>query len=178
MYVIPEYRFCFLASPRTGSKAIAKALIEKYGAILVGSHHTTPDEHPEYVLDRDWVVCSGIRNNWDAMISWWFKIERRGRMQPLADFLPCFCEANSNFVSGGQLWWKNKPFTNKVLRYDQLNVDFDYALVSVGLPPVNLPVVTDSKRGGRPYQIFYKDDTAAWVSRYFEKEIKKYGYKF
>lgn len=178
MYIIPDWKFCFLASPRTGSKAIAKVLTEKYGAILVGSHHTTPDEHSEYKLNSEWTICSTIRNHWDALISWWFKIERRGRMTPLAEFLPRFCESNPNFVSNRQLWWKNIPFTNHPLRYEHLNADLDQALVAVGLPPVDLSVITDSKRNGAPYQVFYKGATSEWVAKYFQEEIDRYGYKF
>ena len=178
MYVIPERKFCFLAAPRTGSKAVAKALTDKYGAILVGSHHTLPDAHPEYKMGSDWVICSTARNNWDAMISWWFKIENGGRMKPLAAFLPRFCENNPEFVRGHQLWGNCTPFTNKLLRYQCLAADLDFALVTVGLPPIDLPIVTDSRREGRPYQIFYKDHTAEWVAKYFEKEIGYYGFKF
>lgn len=178
MYIIPDWKFCFLAAPRTGSKAVAKVLVEKYGAILIGSHHSNPDEHPEYKMNRDWVICSGVRNHWDTMISWLFKIERQGRMTPLADFLPRFCESNPNFIRNQQLWWRSMPFINQLLRYECLNADLDYALVSAGLPPVDLPVVTDSKRDGQPYQIFYKDDTTAWVAQYFKEEIEKYNYKF
>lgn len=178
MYIIPEWKFCFLATPRTGSKAVAKALVEQRGAILVGSHHSTPDEHPEYEIDSDWVVCSSIRNHWDAMISWWFKIERKGRMAPLAEFLPRFCTSNSNFVQGGKLWWRNIPFTNEVLRYDWLESDLDNALVATGLPPVTLPVIIDSGRTRKPYQAFYKGSTASWVAHYFAEEIERYGYKF
>ena len=178
MYVIPDWKFCFLASPRTGSKAVAKVLVEKYGATLIGSHHTNPKDHPDYGMDRDWVICSGVRNHWDAMVSWWFKIERRGRMLPLADFLVRFCANNPNFVQDNKLWKRNEQYINKLLRYEQLNADLDYALVSAGLPPVDLPVVVDSARDGRPYQVFYKDDTAAWVAQYFKEEIEKYHYKF
>jgi hypothetical protein len=175
MYIIQDWKFCFLASPRTGSKAVAKILTEKYGAILVGSHHTTPEEHPGYKLS-DWVICSTIRNHWDAMISWWFKIERRGRMTPLAEFLPRFCANNPNFVQNHRLW--PTPFTSHPLRYERLDSDLDQALVAVGLPPVDLPLVTDSKRDGVPYQVFYKNDTSAWVAQYFREEIERYGYKF
>jgi hypothetical protein len=178
MYIIPDYKFCFLASPRTGSKAVAKVLVEKYNAIIVGSHHSRPDAHPEYEMNRDWVICSGVRNHWDAMISWWFKIESHGRMMPLADFLPNFCISNPNFVVDKKLWSQNTPFVNKLLRYEQLNADLDHALVAAGLPPVELPVVTDSARDGRPYQVFYKDDTVTWVAKYFQDEIELYRYKF
>ncbi len=178
MYVIPKWKFCFLASPRTGSKAIARVLTEKYGAALIGSHHTTPDEHLDYKFDRDWIICSTIRNNWDAMISWWFKTERSGRMTPLAEFLPRFCKSNSNFVCDQQLWWRNTPFTNHPLRYEHLNTDLDQALVATGLPPIDLPVVTDSKRDGAPYQVFYKGATSEWVAQYFKVEIERYGFKF
>ena len=177
MYIIPKYKFCYLAEPRTGSKAIAKILMEKYGAVRMRSHHDTPNDHPEIDL-RNWVVCAGARNHWDAMISWWFKIERRGKMTPLAKFMPRFCKNNPSFVRNGKLWWKMRPFINTLIRYEWLNADLDYALVSVGLPPCNIPIVTDSKRNGRPYQIFYKTMTRDWVANFFKEEIKQHQYKF
>jgi len=178
MYIIPKYKFAFLAAPRTGSKAVAKALMEQRGAILIGSHHSTPDEHPEIEIDRDWLVCSATRGHWDTMISWWFKIDRRGKMRPLSEFLPQFCMNNPSYVKDYQLWWKTLPHTNKVLRYEWLQADIDHALVTVGLAPVELPKITDSKRGGAPYQRFYKQATAKWVANYFDAEIAKCGYKF
>lgn len=179
MYVIPDKKFVFLAAPRTGSKAVAKALLELRGAELVGSHHTTPDEHPEIKIDESWAVCSTIRNHWDAMISWWFKIERLANsMTPLAKFLPRFCENNGNFIRNGQLWWKTLPHTNTLIRYEWLQADFDQALVKAGMAPTDIPSVTDSHRKGSPYQIFYKQATRLWVANYFKDEIANCGYKF
>ncbi|MGV9103859.1 MAG: hypothetical protein ACOC3C_07070 [Candidatus Thorarchaeota archaeon] len=179
MYIIPEYKFAFLAAPRTGSKAIATALQEYRGAELIGSHHTTPDEHPEIEIDGSWTVCSTIRNHWDAMISWWFKIERKARaMTPLSKFLPRFCENNPNFVQNGQLWWRTLPHTNTILRHEWLQADFDQALVKVGMSPLDLPRITDSHRDNPAYQVYYKRATARWVGLYFAEEIKHCGYKF
>lgn len=179
MYVIPKYKFAFLAAPRTGSKAVAKALVERRGAALIGSHHTALDEHLDFEIGSDWTVCSAVRNHWDTMVSWWFKIERRARaMMPLAEFIPRFCRNNPNIVQDGRLWWKTLPHTNTILRYEQLQSDFDQALVKAGMPPLDLPKVTDSLRAGAPYQIFYKQAAARWVSQYFATEIARCGYKF
>lgn len=178
MYVIPSHKFCYIANPRTGSKAVRDALL-RAGATLVGGHHTTPDDHSDIKLGSDWTVCATVRNHWDAMISWYFKIERTpNAMTPLAEFLPRFCANNPNFVRGGRLWWHGEPHVNTYLRYQCLQADLDQALVKVGLNPVDLPRVTDSHRGGQPYQVFYKAATARWVGSYFGKEIKKFGYKF
>lgn len=176
MYIIPEFNFCFLAAPRTGSKAIAQALLSR-GAIVVGSHHTTPEDH-DIKITPEWTVCSAVRNHWDALISWWFKIERRGKMAPLAKFIPRFILNNPNFVQDGQLYWKTLPHTNTLLRYEWLQADFDYALVKAGMAPLELPRVIDSKREGRPYQAFYKSGQVKLVEDYFKAEIKRLGYKF
>lgn len=178
MYLIPEKKFCYVANPRTGSKAVRDALLSR-GAILVGSHHTTPDDHLDIKMGSNWTVCATTRNHWDTMISWYFKIERKERaMTPLADFLSCFCANNPNFVRDGRLWWCGEGYVNTYLRYESLQADFDQALVKAGMAPLDLPRVVDSKRNGRPYQIFYKRDTVRWVGNYFAAEIKKLGYKF
>jgi len=179
MYILPDWKFAFLAAPRTGSKAVAAALLEQRGAVLIGSHHTTPDQHPEIEIDSSWTVCSTTRNHWDTMVSWWFKLQRLEKsMLPLIKFLPRFCENNPNFVQGGQLWHNTLPHTNNVLRYDWLQADLDMALVKAGMAPVDLPKVVDSKRLGTPYQVCFKQPSKEWVGNYFKDEIAKCGYKF
>ena len=179
MYIIHEKKFAFLAAPRTGSKAVAAALLEQRGAVLIGSHHTLPDVHPEIEIDSNWTVCSTTRNHYDAMVSWWFKIERfKQSMLPLIKFMPRFCENNPSFVQDGQLWHNTLPHTNYVLRYEWLQADLDTALVMAGMAPVDLPKVVDSKRLGTPYQVCYKQASKEWVGNYFKDEIAKCGYKF
>jgi hypothetical protein len=178
MYVIPQYKFCYIAAPRTGSKACARALVEHRGAVLVGSHHTSPDDH-DYDIGKDWTVCSTVRNHWDTMISWYFKIERKAKaMTPLHKFLPRFCENNPNFVRVNQLWWIGATHVNTGLRYECLQADFDQALVKAGMAPLDLPTIIDSARDGAPYQAFYKRASVAWVADYFKEEIQRCGYKF
>lgn len=178
MYIIPEFKFAYIANPRTGSKAIREALMKYRNAELVGSHHTTPKDHPEIKFGPDWTVCATVRNHWDTMVSWWFKIERVERaMTPLMEFLPRFCEGNPNFVNANRLWWAGEGYVNTYLRYEQLQADFDQALVKAGMAPLDLPRVVDSHRNG-PYQVFYKRDTSRWVGSYFAEEIQKLGYKF
>jgi hypothetical protein len=178
MYVIPEWKFCYIAAPRTGSKAVSRALREHRGAVLVGSHHTTPDDS-DYEIGKDWTICSTVRNHFDAMISWWFKIERKQRaMTPLIDFLPRFCANNPAYVRDHRLWWIGAPWVNTWLRYEHLQSDFDQALVKAGMAPLDLPTVIDSAREGAPYQVFYKRPERTWVEEYFADELKYCGYKF
>ena len=179
MYIIEKAKFCYIANARTGSQAVRDALLNQTEAELIGSHHTTPDDHPDIEIGPDWTVCSTVRNHFDAMISWYFKIERTPKaMAPLDVFLPRFCGNNPNFVKDGRLWWHGESYVNTFLRYEWLEADLNQALVKVGLNPVDLPRVTDSKRGGQPYQVFYKKATARWVGSYFAAEIAKLGYKF
>ena len=179
MYIIPDKKFCFLASPRTGSKSVAKALTEQRNAVLVGSHHTTPEDHPEIGVDDTWVICAAVRNHWDALASWWFKIEGGpGKMTPMIKFLPRFCRNNKRYAGDGQLWSVATQYANQLIRYEWLGADLDTALVAAGMCPVELPHIRDSKRSVKAYQVFYKRDTASWVGKNFATEIKNYGYKF
>ena len=179
MYIIPEKKFCYIASPRTGSKSVAKALTEQRNAVLVGSHHTTPEDNPEAGVDDSWVVCAAVRNHWDALASWWFKIEGGpGKMTPMIKFLPRFCRLNKRYAGDGQLWRDATQYANQLIRYEWLSADLDTALVTAGMCPVELPHIRDSKRTMTAYQVFYKRDTASWVGKNFATEIKNYGYKF
>jgi predicted deacetylase len=168
MYILPKYKFAYLAAPRTASKATSQALLAR-GATLFGSHHSIED------LPPGWVIASTVRNHWDAMISWWFK---NGKIGKFEEFLPRFCLNNPNFVINHTLWAKYIDKSTHILRFESLQRDLDAVLEFAGIEPMKLPLVLDSKRENAPYQIFYKRFAKDWVQNYFNDEIQKYGYKF
>ena len=74
MIVIPD-KFTFVATPRTGSRAISEALILKYPEAITDypkDHHTYPDAVP-----RDLPIYTVIRNPTSQLLSWWAHVDVR-----------------------------------------------------------------------------------------------------
>ena len=74
MIVIPN-KFTFVATPRTGSRAISEALIRKYPDAITeypNDHHAAPDSVP-----TDLPIYTVLRNPLDQLLSWWAHVDLR-----------------------------------------------------------------------------------------------------
>jgi len=177
MYILPERNLVYLAHPRTASIATKRTLGQLGLMEMVKGHHgVDPDRIPANA-----VVMATIRNPWDVFVSWWFK--RRGEKSPfyglpLEEFIPQLVANNKQFFRNGKMFYM-LPYANKILRYEHLQADFDYALVGVGYPPKDLVVANKSeRREKRNYQSYYNTEAREWVAENFAEEIERYGYRF
>lgn len=183
MILLLEHKLCFLAQPRTGSNAVARALEEQLGARSVGLHHSLPSEN-RWCLPRDWMVVSTVRNHWDAVVSWFCKRDTDwgcdfdGFLDLLANGgLRGYVQRTP--VGELELYWRYLPLTTHLLRYERLQVDLDRVLALRGLGPCPLGRVNVSQsREDADYRTFYDAQQAARVGRLFASEIERLGYTF
>lgn len=116
----------FYANPRTGSTAIANALLEM-GAQVDGGHHAHPIHIPLGAI-----VMQTVRSHFEVLNSLWFK----GR--PGSDF-PDFIQ---RACGGGYQYAKIPMYNNEgvthTLRYEHLEKDFRWACAQAGFrdPPL------------------------------------------
>jgi len=174
MYVQANGPLCFLAHPRTASRATSDALGQR-GFIMVGSHHGGP---PNADLGGRTPFCV-IRNHYDAICSWFFNWNRSG--EPMtAKWIRSFVGGHHDYFKPKQMWWytylEPQPI---ILRYEYLQDELDALLTSYGLKPIRLPVVGRSRdRAGVHYREFHTADTVAAVRRLWGDEIDRFGYVY
>jgi hypothetical protein len=72
----------------------------------------------------------------------------------------------------------NKIILDFVGRYETLAADFASVLAKLGLAgEVALPRANESRREG-DYRGYYDERTKALVAKWYEREIKRFGYEF
>ena len=74
MVILPS-GLTFVATPRTGSRAISEALLSKHKDAISDypqNHHMWPESVP-----KDYPIYTVIRNPADQMVSWWHHVDVR-----------------------------------------------------------------------------------------------------
>jgi hypothetical protein len=176
MYVHKKAKLCFLASPRTASRAVRNAL-QRIGFKQQGAHHDGPEQG--YPLDGYVSFCA-VRNHWDAAVSWWFntRLNRKMDYPELEWFAKHFCQNDAYFRAGTMFWMRKYPSVI-TLRYENQERELNAILTAAGLPEVELPEFgVSEEREGRHYSTFYKSTTRQFVDWVFRPEIRELRYRF
>jgi hypothetical protein len=183
MWVLPEKKMCFLANPKTASLSTAYTL-ETLGFKHYGDQHCTPDRSGwdrRHEIDETWTTFCTIRNHFDTMVSWYFhQTARPGKSKWFGSTFESFLYDwvhNSRYFRGGQMYWERYPWCSKVMRFERLQVDFDYVLTSCGLPATTLQVHNVSKnRKRRACCEFYSEASIKFMEKTFGDEMRLLGY--
>lgn len=179
MYIFHNHNLAYIAHPKTASAAMANVL-EDLGAILKGAHHHVKEEWCRPILDGGGLIMSTVRNPFDSMVSWYFHYKQRRKgaeMEPFVEWLPQQLGNPNQYIHQGLFF--GLPWTNRTLRFENLQADFDQVMTEVGIGPIEIPVINVSKpREGRPYQEMYNDQLIQLVRNHFGSEIANHGYSF
>lgn len=183
MYIHHEAKLIYLAHPRTASIATSTTL-RKIGFKKL----EPPSDHHSQLWDQgtpvtrenrhEWTVFTTVRNHWDAMISWAFK---KYRQEPKVWDQRVFDHVfkGNRWVTDDRLWWLHLEEADVVLRYENLQEDFNSVLSKHGIdPPTLLRENVGRERNGKPYWIFYDRQTKKYIYEKFKKEIDQLGYTF
>lgn len=177
MYVHEGAGLCFLAHPRTASRAVRDALAG-IGFEAKGAHHDGPDQG--YDLSPYQVVF-GVRNHWDALVSWWFNARMFKKEKiPSLGWLAIHLSQNQYYFRPGTLWWFLDQIPDATyFHFENMQVELNVILMAHGLPAVEIPKVGMSEeRAGRHYREFYDSNTRHFVGWLFKPEIMRLGYSF
>jgi len=189
MYVIRDKKFCYLAQPRTGSRAIRKTLLEKLNAEQVAQHHTTwldvPENRkfswawPSVTPNTSWVIVSTVRNHFDAVVSW-FTSTHRGPLSLRQYWEQHVKDQDHEYLKPHQLYWRYRPLSNRILRYESLQQDWDKVLESIGLPPTKIEHVNNPQawRYGAKYRDLISPDLRFEIQAYYSEEMAELGYEW
>ena len=202
MYLHPDLLVCYLAHARVGSQATRDEL-EARGFVLIGNHHHGPDD-----LDDDTALAnldlwasvaqdevryfSTVRNPFDAVYSWWTKVNRTGAYtdgisRKYLDMLlgqnrfhfPTFRKRQGPDC---EFWRFTGWSALAVLRFERLHEDLDALLQSLGLGsledfPVNERYVSPDKPP-HPYHRHWRVEAKRWFEFNYAAELDRLGYSF
>lgn len=187
MYVTPDKKFCFIAHPRTASRATRQALglpfFESTG------HHEFDVELCKEIRETGTVACT-IRNPFDVVVSWYFNEHFRedGRHQR-GEFKPwCLksrlrnnqwlnCKISSQKWNDDSLYFYGLPVANHTLRFENLEEDLKELCRVTGHRYVPTEPYGVLPRD-RDYRVYYDDETRAVVEERFQQDLELTGYKF
>ena len=178
MYVL-ENILGFIAHPKTASVA-TQAALRTIGAVSIGNHHEVDVHLCQRILDAGGVILSTIRNPFDLLLSWYFHGRKRNNAlttKPFTEWLREFLRNPNHYVRQGLFF--GLPWTNRVLRFETLQQDFDAVIREFTGNPLRIaPANVSEERAGRPYQEFYDDGTRRLIEDHFGAELQEHGYVF
>jgi hypothetical protein len=166
MYVHYEKRIVFIAHPRTASSATAHVLMGMDFEQVKG-HHVF-----EYEWFTGWDIFCTVRNPYDVMVSWFCN---QPREKPFSLWLPQFLD-ECQYLRGARMFF-GQASSSHVIRYENLQEEFDAVMDMVGLPHATIPHRNVSKREGRQYAGYYNFRTAGMVVNRFREDFLENDYK-
>jgi len=166
-------KLLYLATPRTASTSTALAL-QKLGARTVrGGHHVGVEAVAEL---EDELVFTTIRNPYDALVSWYVRMDRtRGFPVSMAHFLRKY--EHEDFARGDppSLFYHCRPGV-EVLRWETLQEEFDALLMQLELPTVRLPRDNVTPKKG-PWRDYYDAEALEAVHARFGHDLDSWDYE-
>lgn len=164
MYVLKNKKIAFIGHPRTGSTAIGHVLTEHLGFERVGTYHGIVPE----IIEPDWIVGCTVRNVYDTIVSWYFYNRHPG---PFEDWLPDFLDNPNHLIKDGLFY--GQKYATHVLRFENLDADFQEFLLKAGLDDHPLPKKNVSeRRAGRPWRTFFTPRLMTFVKNHsFTKDL-------
>lgn len=169
MYVHEEKKVCFIAHPRTASTATGKVLLGKLDFGQCINHHGFKPG----LIPKDWTVFATVRNPFDLLVSWYW---HKRREHEFPEWLPIFLKESNEFLDKGLFF--GLPYCTHVLRYENLQDDFNQVIVEAGFPPTEIPQHNVSlRRDDRPLSDYYDFKLINLMKTHFDTEIQSHGYE-
>lgn len=188
MYLHEAAGLMFLASPRTASRATARALrsvgFHDLSDRILGTpsaiHHMSTAVVSQHLdLGDDWTIFYTVRNHWDAIASWMFARDRSPTVPFMASEIEAVAAENATWIGERTLWHLHGGPGRIVLRYESLAADLSAVLAAHAIDAPDLPPVgVSEERRGRPARELFTDGARDYVGARFAQEIARYGYSF
>lgn len=204
MIISHNHRFCFFAIPRTGSKAVSKALIEaNYGEEKRPMHLSLAEfRATASQVEKGYYSFCTVRNPLDSVVSAYFKKknDHNGRFsrgtfksgRPIAAAALeeyRFIQENNADFADYFLRFYHSPWrlprhentiqqADRVMRYERLATDLAAVLVELSLPDVPLPVYNVTAGKAKDFTSYYPPRTRARARSVFQPLMESWGYAF
>ena len=174
--------FLLIKPQKTASSSITRALLpytqlnNSKGFFITG-YHKDIKHHLKYsqYLDilgaeklENAILFGTVRNPWDRWVSWW-KYGQKSKHITLKELLLSRPENHYlDFFAGAKDLF--------VIRFENLQQDFDIVCDKIGIPRQQLPHINKTKH--KHYTEYYDDETREIVAQKYAQDIEYFGYKF
>ncbi len=205
MVISHTYKYIFIETPQTGCTAIRNELINHYKGEVILNKHSLYSEFLESASaeEREYFAFSSIRNPLDKHVSFFLKLKNNHKNRyterlnfkgkraliSIKDKFMYERIQNMNLNYSEFLQMSKIPYDdistldhnrlNYLIRFENLNKDFENALKEIGINPVReLPLHNNTKHK-KHYLEYYKDEkTKLAAINKFIVFMNYWGYKF
>ncbi len=184
------YKCIFIHIPKTAGTTIMNAFDRNWSiytnnkndAFLNKSIFSPKEEWIEYALCyKDYVTFSVIRNPWDRFISGW-KYCDSTKNRSLLDVLQHLPTHGHDYehitrLQYDRIYYKNVQIQNFLLRFENLQQDFDILCEKIGKPKKKLNHLNKTNR----YEYDYYFDTEVKLNLFhdhFKEDIESFNYEY
>lgn len=186
-----KHKFIFIHIPKTGGTSIEQAFNQN----RVRQKHRTMTQYENMLhanIDQ-YFLFSVIRNPWDRMVSYWnwrqgkYSAPIDGKMNIFSEWLRYIISIDLNRESRNDfkmaispqftsLKNKNNKIIVDLIRFENLQNDFDTVCEKIGIPQQQLPHY--NKTNHKHYTEYYDEETNQIVAEKYAKDIEYFGYNF
>ncbi len=183
MFISEEHRIVYLAHPKTASQSTRTALQEAYGLMPCGTYHGTffRDVFDGTQVTDDWLIMTTVRNQYDAVASWWFHINPRTE-GPHPGFVKDKLMQQHPYAAlhatKGEFWGLHSHDANVILRFETLEADLNRALFCHGFDRMVILPHEGAGRGrnGRHYRDLICPELRKEIEDLWAEDIERWGY--
>jgi hypothetical protein len=183
-----ERKLLFIHIARTGGTSVETALVgSDWWKIDPGSKHISASQARAYYGEKIWRSYTRfaiVRNPWDRLVSmwvtawWWGATTHLKGREPgsFHQFLTTLQPHPHEFYRSLFYHEILDELLDAVLRFENLNSEFEQLLKDAGCESVQLPHVESRNRD--EYSTYYDDVAREWVASQYAVDIAAYGYTF
>lgn len=177
MYILDDLGF--IAHPRTGSRSAREVLVE-LGADRCSGHHALDEDKCRGLIKAGGVIACTTRNMFDLLVSWFFNEHYNHEGKPLnpsiqipkfEDYIFGLVEKPRHRWFMTPMYFYGLPWCAEVIRYENLQEDFNRVLNSIGLASVELPHVGKSIGRCPDYRVYYTEAARKAVEKRWGNDL-------
>ena len=183
-----EYLFIYIHPPKTGGTSLEKLFVEDADRTDVPEKHKYNKCYntPEY---DNYYRFGTVRNPWDRMVSYYHWRLKKGLpmfgVSSFEEWIEFCCnpaahkeyyETLYHFATAIDQQANMLEGVNNIIKMENFQEDFDRVCDEIGMPRKTLPHVNTSARDD--YRTYYTPYTKGLIAKHYEKDVKRFGYKF